>query len=904
MADLFPPLALHRCRFVDASPSPITALAFPPFSLPSLKSKPSGKQPAPNRERALIFGTLVVGHANGNIDLFEWTGELGELQASQAWHRRKTLPGPYPSKVDSLTLTVRHPDTLPSDAVPSSSDLRLFSSGGGSELLEWDMGRSSVRRTVSSQGGSIWSMAVNPASTLLALGCEDGCVRLLSLLADTLQHFRRFDHVKCRILSIAWGPPVPQQSKPKVNSVRQPEESGDDSENEEDGWTDSWLVTGGSDSSLRKWDISTGRPTDRMVTDKVKGDRTLVWTVGVLADGTVISGDSLGTVKFWDPLTCTQTHSFPAHGADVLCLTIGLDGTTVFTSGVDQKIVQFTHVSSTPVSSSSTLATATSRWIQSASRRMHSHDIRSLAIWPPYSPLPPAYRRKPGSGASVIAPILISGGLDMSVVITPCLPASVTASAAAARVVNPLAKNAATTFEDSYYRRIPYFSAVSIARSARLVLYMHETGLNIWHVLEIPSTMVVIDGMNNSTDPELRVSWESLLEMELNVQTNLIASSLSDDGQWLVVSDLHETKLFVLSKTPTGEIKPRRVRSLTAMLEAHICTKGCRSTGGSYFVFTPDSSKMIMASALTSFILIIDLGTEEPTVLRRFDQHRELISLHGGRLLRGSSRNQVRHADDDDNELSPPDSPPSVIRMAISPDGQWLATSDELCRTLVFNLDSIQYHTTLPSLPHPPNVLTFTPEKPQILMMVLPNNTIHIFDVERSEVPEWAHDLNSRIPKQLFNTPDPVLGVIFEPGPSVPPPGLVNGDHDMTDATQASPGLRSTALSQKEAIFWGSSWLCKLRLDWMGKYTEPRKRRKSEARHLPQDHHDVPALASRPDLQNSAYDARNLRMVTHYRPILALDFVGQGELVLVERPLVDVLSKLPPAFFKPKYGQT
>lgn len=127
-------------------------------------------------------------------------------------------------------------------------------------------------------------MAANPASTLLALGCEDGCVRLLSLLADTLQHFRRFDHVKCRILSIAWGPPVP---RPKVNGsanqLNDQDESGDDSDDEEHGWIDSWLVTGGSDSSLRKWDISTGRPTDRMGTDKMKGDRTLVWAVAVLA---------------------------------------------------------------------------------------------------------------------------------------------------------------------------------------------------------------------------------------------------------------------------------------------------------------------------------------------------------------------------------------------------------------------------------------------------------------------------------------------------------------------------------------------------------------------------------------------------------------------------------------------
>ena len=79
-----PPLALHRCRFVDASPSPITALAFPPSPLPPLTPKP----PRKHNERDL-FGTLVVGHANGNIDLLEWTGDPSEPQASQAWQHRK-----------------------------------------------------------------------------------------------------------------------------------------------------------------------------------------------------------------------------------------------------------------------------------------------------------------------------------------------------------------------------------------------------------------------------------------------------------------------------------------------------------------------------------------------------------------------------------------------------------------------------------------------------------------------------------------------------------------------------------------------------------------------------------------------------------------------------------------------
>jgi len=139
------------------------------------------------------------------------------------------------------------------------------------------------------------------------------------------------------MLSLAWGPPVPRQPSQKKHQTA---EDSSDEEEEEDEWSDSWLVTGGSDSSLRKWDIATGRVLERMGVDKVRGERTLVWTVGVLglvflflrfieiltsssrSDGTIVSGDSMGMVKFWDSRTCTQLHSFQAHGADVLCMTI------------------------------------------------------------------------------------------------------------------------------------------------------------------------------------------------------------------------------------------------------------------------------------------------------------------------------------------------------------------------------------------------------------------------------------------------------------------------------------------------------------------------------------------------------------------------------------------------------
>jgi len=49
---------------------------------------------------------------------------------------------------------------------------------------------------------------------------------------------------------------------------------------------------------------------------------------------------------------------------------------------------------------------------------------------------------------------------------------------------------------------------------------------------------------------------------------------------------------------------------------------------------------------------------------------------------------------------------------------------------------------------------------------------------------------------------------------------------------------------------------------------------------------------------------RDCKMITQYRPIGACEFLSREELVVVERPLVDVLATLPPAYFKHKYGSS
>ena len=342
---------------------------------------------------------------------------------------------------------------------------------------------------------------------------------------------------------------------------------------------------------------------------------------------------------------------------------------------------------------------------------MHSHDVRALAMWPPYSVLPSSHKRH---FPVDIVPILASGGLDMSVVLTPAaLPA-----ATMVKVINPLATSTDCTFEDSYHRRLAYTSgpsctsAIQVAQQARLVSCMRDSGLSVWriHRERLPLSDEGVGNISNA------VGWEKVLEMDFKVQTNLVASAISDDGCWLAVSDWYETKLFSL-KTDVGDLKgtryswlmppmqnngrlrPKRIRDFASILAVCLPKSASSSTGSLAFRFTPDSSKLVISTAVTACILVVDLSDEKIRVLRRFDHHRLPYPVLQERVVRGRKSDSGGDVDmsdpsvDSKEEGDNPSSTPvivNVLRISISPDGQWLASSDDRSRTHIFNLDSIQ----------------------------------------------------------------------------------------------------------------------------------------------------------------------------------------------------------------------
>lgn len=124
-----------------------------------------------------------------------------------------------------------------------------------------------------------------------------------------------------------------------------------------------------------------------------------VWRVLVLKDGTIVSGDSSGAVQFWDAQFGTLLQRFATYAADVLALAASPSGAQVWASGVDSKVTLFEQTGAAGGHGRQ----QSIQWVYTHHKRPHTHDVRAMDV----------VHVEGGPG------VLVSGGADAQLLVYP-----------------------------------------------------------------------------------------------------------------------------------------------------------------------------------------------------------------------------------------------------------------------------------------------------------------------------------------------------------------------------------------------------------------------------------------------------------------------------------------------------
>ncbi|OMH78918.1 U3 small nucleolar RNA-associated protein 4 [Zancudomyces culisetae] len=238
----------------------------------------------------------------------------------------------------------------------------------------------------------------------------------------------------------------------------------------------------------------------------------MIWSV-VVIKGTryIASGDSTGSVIFWDIEMEIMVQKIQSHLADILCMGYDESSEALYVSGVDHKLSQFKKVK------------GIDQWVEKFSKRTHTHDVRAIGI-------------ENGNGGRVV-----TGGVDGRM------------------MVNCEEDNG--KFNST---RMPVFPPqnefISVSKrpdsKGRVIMTMknHEE-LKIWKVKvtndvgeQQAQQLLANHRQQNSACTEKVI-------VKIDGKSNLVATGVSPSGKYIVVSDTEKVRLFeVLENNENDEL--------------------------------------------------------------------------------------------------------------------------------------------------------------------------------------------------------------------------------------------------------------------------------------------------------------------------------------------------------------
>ncbi|KAK4787261.1 hypothetical protein SAY86_011094 [Trapa natans] len=700
---------LEACRtsspLADWRPSPVAALA----------TCPDGSRVAVARDD----GTLEI-----------WLVSPGSV----GWHCQQTIYGNTNSKVSSLVW---------------SHSGRLFSSSIDGSVSEWDLYNMKQKTVLKTIGISIWQMAVSPLCSshtqdqhkagqiengypnedadvddnvsnvtseneddsdmfdlhekiemeneLLALGCDDGYVRIYSISkSHELIYNRSLPRVSGRILSVTWSSDA------------------------------SMIYSGTSDGYIRCWDAKSCHEVYRITVGlggRGNGTDLCVWSLLALRSGTLVSGDSTGSVQFWDSRHGTLVHAFSLHKGDVNALMVAPNHNRVFSAGSDGQVILYKLSSEiTSGASNENLSIMLKKWIYVGYVRAHTHDIRSLTIALPISQedaLPderfkrPRRKEKPidfsyKKWACVGSPMLISAGDDAKLF---------------AYTVHDFTKFAPHDICPTP-QRLPIHLVNSIFSDGPLLLVQSPYWLDILSVKSgigaFPTTC--------SSPSGSRVSTGLLARVKSKASRRIVCSAISSSGSLFAYSDHMKPSLFEISKSEDSKngtliVKKKQLPQRLPCVHS--------------MVFNFDSSQLILAGH-DRRIHVIDVKTSE--------------LLHTFKTCRDESTGKLSS-----------DEPP-ITKMFTSSDGHWLAAINCFGDIYVYNLEIQRQHWFISRLDGASVTAGgFPPSKNSILVISTSSHQVYVFDVEAKQLGEWSTRTAFFLPKRFQEFPGEVIGLSFPP---------------------------------------------------------------------------------------------------------------------------------------------
>lgn len=488
---------IHRCRFIPYPSSSINALAFSHTSPPNAKSKP------PPSLR------LAIGRANGDIELWN--------PLDRSWLQETILRGGKDRSIEGLAW-VQDPDEIDKSGYKRPGKLRLFSIGYSQVVTEWDLAAGKPLRHSSGNGGETWCMAAQPRDTApprldsrsdeeqafltakaqtqsLAVGCADGSIVMLSTDEEDLRFNRilaRPPKKGTRVLSLAF------QDRHRI-------------------------VAGHADGAIRVYDIR-GQQQFQIMTlgTGVHGGpkEILVWSVKCMNDGTIVAGDSTGTVSIWDGKTYSLNQRIKAHEADILGLAVSADGHSIFSGGMDRRTVLYRKAGPSN-------GKEAARWAQISHSRSHRNDVKAMATFET-------------NRLSVLA----SGGLDTLLVITPV-----------------------QEFGREHHRTVwslPQEPCMESAPLKRLLLSWWDRELRLWTIEERQDIPEDEDGVYDERVPRGR---KLVAKIMLQGDANITSADLTANGDMLAVSSITGIKLFNL-RQKGDDVKVQSLPATTRLADS------------------------------------------------------------------------------------------------------------------------------------------------------------------------------------------------------------------------------------------------------------------------------------------------------------------------------------------------